>query len=244
MLEVETISDGRSRVRVHADAVLYYEPPRHNSLSRYGSYSSATEPARDIYAMSLIGPEQAIRAIAAGSSLEFKHQRTKLAFRGKNATVKGIWEGAWWCRAVRLTEGVVHLVAIPKVTTATDIAGEKERNHVIIPPVAGIDALKRAVYHRLMQCYTTPLMPIDLPGQPESEANAAKVWIDAIWDKVNEKPPHGYMVAPYRPLSSHPDQPDRQWAHAGLLSLSQEALDSIVSNLVEQRRLPIPDVAA
>lgn len=239
LLTVETVTDGRSKVRAYADAILYLPP----QSARHGGYSTAryTLPSR-VFAMSLIGPEQSIRAIGAGCSVQPEYQRTEIEFRGTNKVIKGRWAWRWGCRAVRLAGSMLHMVAMPEVTIAQDVSG-KEPQHVIIAEPATPGAatteldLSRAVYQRLMLCYSTPLIPLDLPGQPEHERAAAQTWCRVLVEQVMAD------TSLWQQLRSHPDQTDKTWEHAGVLTMSQNHLDDLVGELMRKRMIKIPEAA-
>lgn len=219
-----------SQVQVWADAVLYEPAAQYGYRYRYTP--RITQPGR-IFAMSIIGPEQAIRAVAAGCALEHLHERTSLKFRGHTGDeISARWGPSWSCRAQQITQGAMHMVAMPKVTVAKDVVGETDE-HLIIPS----GDLGRAVYDRLLLAYSTPLLPLDMPGQPPHERMAAHEWCAVITAAILQDETY------WTELQSHPDQPDKTWRGAGLLRMTNEELDGLVSELVRCRHLTIPEAA-
>jgi hypothetical protein len=185
--------------------------------------------------MSLIGPEQAIRAVASGSALEHLHERTTLKFRGHTGDeISGRWALDWTPRAQMVTDGAMHLIALPKVTVAREVVGEM-KEHVIIPENGD---LARALYRRLLLSYSTPLIPLEVPGQPTHEHAASFEWLAVLTATILEDERY------WTPLESHPDQPDKTWRGAGVLRMENNELDGLVKALIETRRLTIPEVAA
>lgn len=224
MLTLTTNTEGRGKVLAHCDAVLYHDP---EGYYRTGGTPRFRAP-RSIYAMSIIGPEQTIRAIAAGCALEEVHQRTELVFEGESGLrVSGRWAPAWGCQAKVLTHGIMHMVAMPTQTHE----GAERQNQVIIPPDGDTD---RAIYQRLLTSFTTPLIPLGLPGQGIEEIAAAREWCSTITGLIQSKTDY------WHPLDGHRDQDDTTWAGAGLLRITEIELDELVSGLVQRKRLTIP----
>ena len=220
-----------SQVHLWGDAVLYEPPVQYGH--RYSYTPRITQPGR-IFAMSIVGPEQAIRAIAAGCALEHLHERTTLRFRGHTGDeISARWGPGWSCRAQQITQGAMHLVAMPKVTVAKDVVGEVDE-HLIIPN----GDLGRALYERLLLAYSTPLLPLDMPGQPPHERAASYEWCAVITAAILQD------ETCWTELQSHPDQPDKTWHGAGLLRMPNEELDGLVGALVRSRHLTIPEKAA
>jgi hypothetical protein len=238
LLHVETASENRSRVTCYADSVLYL--PGQGSGS--GGYTSRYSEPAAVYAMSIIGPEQTLRAIAAGCAFAQKHERTLLEFRGPSGkVVRAKWGWSWSCRATRLAGSTMHMVAMPELTVADDLSG-KEVEHVIIPKgkdgqPATREDLEAAIYNRLLLCYSTPLLPLGIPGQPPAEAEAARAWCRLLVEQIITD------SAAWKPLRLHPEQHDRTWEHAGVLRIRPEALDKLVSGMVARRLLKIPEAA-
>ena len=230
LLSVMTGEGGGSHLQLWADAVLY------SPAVQYGrSYDFApriTEPGR-IFAMSIVGPEQAVRAVQSGCAQEKIYDRPILRFRGHTGhEIKGRWAGGWNCRAHHLTDGAMHMVAIPKVTVAREIVGE-EVEHLIIPE----NDLARAVYERLMLAFSTPILPLSLPGQPTFEREASYEWCAVVTAAILEDEMY------WKPLRIHPDQPDQTWTDAGILRMTDKTLDRLISALIKARRLTIPEAA-
>lgn len=232
LLIVETKTDGRARVQVHADAVLLADAGNYGGYGTGGYTPRALTPTQ-IFAMSLIGSEQAIRSIASGCALAEPSNRTTLEFTGNGRVLSGTWAPAWNHQSQTLASGAMHMVAMPAVTIARDIAGQKSQ-HVIIPPGPGLHEQKLAIYRRLLLCYTTPIIPIEIAAQPDDEKAAAMVWVDELCTAIMED------RRDWKPLHGHPDQTDRSWQDAGLLTISQQRLDGLVSELVSKGHLPIP----
>lgn len=227
MLTIDTVGAGRSHVRVHSDAVL---------IESVGpdSYTPRYQTATSIRAMSIIGPEQSIRAIAAGCALSNAYSRTELRIAGATRVVNGKWAGPWICRAQALARGVMHLVAIPTVSTLKELA-EETLTQVCI----GTDAtdLRRVLYQRLLLCFPTPLIPLGMPGQPASETAAGELWCQRLT---------GHIMADrslWTPLVGHPDQKNKAWAHAGVLHATVAALDGAVCAMVQAGQIRVPEAA-
>lgn len=223
MLRVISRDKGRTGVRVHADAVLFTRPD-------YGR-------VMEVHAMSLLGGEQSIRAIGAGCSAEHDAQRCTLDFYSGETVLNGRWVGRWNHQSIRLTTGVMHMVAMPAVSATMDVAAEGTMSgHVVIAPSA--EQLRREIYRRLLLAYSTPLLPIEMPGQSDEERRHAEIWAVRVVDAVMN------LGAPtWRPLTLHPDSLDRTWEHAGVLSIGPEKLDKIVADLVKFGSINIPEAA-
>jgi len=230
LLTVQAIGASEAVLRVYADAVLY------QNTSGGGGYTGhATQRFHQgsrIFAMSLVGPEQALRAIGAGCCNEDPNKRTELEFSAAGMqSVTGKWAGAWNHRTQALTAGCLHMVALPAVTF-TQTGEEKPIEHVIIPTDRERETLHRMIYERLLLAYTTPLIP--LYGV---EAEAGWSWCQTLVP---------FLMADSKfwcRLRSHPAQIDQSWASAGLLTLREKDLDSIVSEMVKRGRLVIPNKA-
>jgi hypothetical protein len=234
MLEV-TLKEGRPLA--YADAVLY------KPQEAYGhpDYHKAV----GIYAFSIIGPEQAIRAIQSASSLK-PNERRPITFTGPDGRGKrvfGSYRGDWRARAQTLASGLMHMVAMPTVNLATAVEERGEDGqpkqkaalrpeHVVMP--SGKRPITEDVYLRLMAAYTTPLLPLHQLGQTEAEQASAAHWCGeiaaAVMDNLNW----------WQPLWSHPDQRDRTWAGSGLLRITNDELDDLVSRMVRRRVIAIP----
>lgn len=210
LLRVRTVARDKKRsdVVVFADAVMY----RLDSRSQEAT----------ILGLSMIGQEQALRAIAAGCADKV---RTPLEITGPSGrVVVGCWGWKWKCEALELLPGAVHMVAI-----AED--NPKEHERLIVPPENSDESLKAAMYDVLLSRYDTPLIPAGRPGQSPEEAKLGEIWRDRVTTVVAAK----Y----WRPLLPHPEQPDHSWQNAGVLTLQQATLDQIVSRMVKARQLPI-----
>lgn len=219
LLHVE--SRGQSVVTVRGDALLY------RSGRHYGD-------GNEIFAMSLVGNEQAIRAIATSCCLP-QSERCEMTFTSPGSTgrsVKGTWSGGWWCTAHLLTRGVLHLVAISPPQIGKDLE-QKEAQHLIMPS-PGM-SIARSIYDRLLAEYTTPLLPLGKPGQPAWEAQAAEQWMEAISAEIMDDD------SAWETLRLHPAQEDQTWAGSGLLKISEKSLDKLITQMVRRRMLTIPE---
>lgn len=223
-MEPVGLSIPHAMVRVYADAILYAD------CESTGGYTARYNQPDPIYAMSIIGPEQAIRAIGAGCCNKETYRRMRLSVVGDGGrSVVGRWQGPWFTRAVMLTRGAMHMVAMPEV------AGSKlasTSDHVIIATTQTKDELRRELYRRLCLCYSTPLIHLD-HGDDE-ERKVAETWMRRLTDTIMQD------GTKWARLKTHPDQTDRAWSMAGRLSLTQETLDDMVSRLVRNGSLPFP----
>lgn len=213
-------SKGQSVLNVRGDALLY----------RRGDYHNDSR----IYAMSLVGNEQAIRAIASSCCLPAA-ERCELTFASPGVSgrsITGVWHGGWWCRAHLLTRGVLHLVSISPPSKGKDL--EDQAIEHLVMPTPGM-TINESIYERLLAEYTTPLLPLGKPGQPEWEARIARQWMETITAEIIDD------HAAWEPLRTHPAQEDQTWAGSGLLKMSEKSLDRLVSQLVRQRVLEIPE---
>lgn len=228
LLTIDTVGgDRRSHVRVHSDAVL---------IEAIGSdgYTPRYQSTANIRAMSIIGPEQSIRAIAAGCALDNAYARVELRIAGPNRIINAKWAGPWSCRAQALARGVMHMVAIPTVSSLKELA-EETLTQVCI----GTDDadLRRVLYQRLLLCFPTPLIPLGMPGQPGAETAAAHLWCRHITNHIIGD------RALWTPLVGHPDQTDTAWRWAGVLHASVADIDSAVCAMVQSGQLRIPEAA-
>lgn len=229
LLTVDTKTELRGHVRVWADAVLY-NPPAGGGGYANDSYTQRYQSPCTVYAMSLIGSEQALRAIAAGCCQPEPANRTQMEFRALDggACVKGIWGGEWNTRAQTLTHGAMHMVAMPLVSVAKNVTG-KVTEHVIIPPDPSPESLHRAVYERLLFAYSTPLIPLD-----GIEADDGMLWCKTLVPFILRD--NNYWTK----LRGHPNQANDAWDGAGLLRLNDKQLDAIVCEMIKKRKLVIP----
>jgi hypothetical protein len=231
LLRCETVegageSRRRSSIRVYADALLFATERTSYGTPRWRA------PGR-IYGMSLIGPEQSIRAIAAGCSLEKFYERTELSFVGTSGRLNGRWSPRWHCEARMLTHGVMHMVALPAVSITKDVASDNGQvEHVIVPTHGDVE---QAIYERLLIAYTTPLIPVGLPCQSDEEIAASERWRFVITSAIRSN------TTWWQDLDSHEDQSDTTWGGAGLLKINEGELDKLVSTLVADRNLQIPE---
>lgn len=230
LLAVKTLPpyghEKHTSIVVHADAILY-EP------HQFGSYTSRYTMPGALYAISMIGPEQAVRAVAAGCALD-THQRIRLNVIGPvGHSVVVRWADRWRCRAVRLTGSTMHLVALPEVTVAGVV--EDSQHHIIIAEGDNptINDLQRAIYERLTLMYETPLIPLDQPGQSPNERRMAEAWCSILTEKI-------MASRSFVRLKGHREQTNTSWSMAGRLNLGQGTLDAMVSNLVRSGGLPFP----
>lgn len=237
----DSVRGSVASVRVYADAVLIDDPMLAYHRKRQGNYYTPRYRAPGtLYGMSIVGPEQSVRAIAAGCAQEKDFERPMLKFTGPGGEeLRARWGSTWDPRARVLCSGVMHLVALPAFSITRDLQTDNVGTHVIIPkgndgkPPA-VEDVYRAVYRRLLLAYTTPLCPIDLPGQPEAEAEIGEDWAMALGSRLVNDDDF------WRPLESHADQPYEGWKGAGLLTLAEVQLDEIVGEFVRSGQLVIP----
>lgn len=219
LLRVTASGAGHAHVKVWANAVAFVNP---------GHY----QDRHQIMAMSLIGPEQAIRAIAAGCALEHDYTRVILSFEANKRVITGRWDWSWpSVKALLLAPGALHLVAIGGSFTAK---GSKQAEHLVVPQDNTDESLTAAIYDALLANYSTPLIPCDRTGQPAFERLSGKLWRKWIVDAVTRD------SSCWTPCIPHPEQVDLSWVRSGVLSMSQARLDEIVGGLVRSRRLTIP----
>lgn len=226
LLKVETIGDKRAAVRVYSDALMF----------RKAAAAYDDGPAiHELMGMSIIGPEQSIRAIAAGCALV--QGRTPLAFIGERRTLQAMWAWKWNASAVQLAPGAMHLVAIAQTKDIMNTAKEPKKigcEFVVIPPEPTPEALERHIYDLLLTHFSTPLIPAGRPGQPEWEKIVGRVWRKWVVSTILRDPSQWTELLP------HPEQPDKRWFRAGILTMRDEDLDKLVSGLVQRGRLIIP----
>lgn len=234
-----TLGKRQTTVNLHATDVLVTESNA-RGLTRYGEYSM-------IYAMSLIGSEQAIRAIAAASSDERTYNRAELVMTPHNApypVITARWgHSKWDARSVSIGHGYYHTVAIPRLTGVAAIAGEESEqvsSASLVVPEKGDEGLETrtdlAIYRRLLLLYSTPLMPID--SCDPVERALARQWVRPICRAVRAS------VDNWQPLTTHPVITSSAWEGAGILSISESQLDKIVQTLVRNRQVPMAPTAA
>lgn len=241
LMMVEILRGGRASVSAYADAMAYHDSYAsvrrvHDAEDRFGAAS--------LYAMSIVGNEQAVRAIASACSLEKESQRPSLRFSVngmESITVQ--WCGRWSCTAQNLGKSTLHLVAVPPFDShgiagkGDKDTGDTEQTHLVMPTIgtAGKDGdLERQIYRRLLTCFDTPLLPIDIPGQPDVEREAAAQWAIIVAKTIMED------TELWRPLRLHPSQPNRDWENSGLLMISPKRLDGLIGQLVSQGVLDFP----
>lgn len=227
MAMIEAITQDHSRVRVWCDAVLYEGVPR--GVSRY-----ASNHQEKIYAMSLVGQEQAVQAVIAGCAIDQMGQRTKLAFNGPRATISGVWAPRLRVHGCVLAPHIVHAVVVPKLDLKN--AGDDAVREQVVVPTPGED-IKAAIYRTIQQTHSTPLIPTEVHGQPAWEAAAGAAWRDRIAAEIIRE------HETWTPLHLHPDLTDQTWANAGLLSTSNAVIDELVTRLVREGELVIPEAA-
>lgn len=199
-------------VRCHAEAVLYEYGNDHNKL----------------HALSLIGPEQAVRAIAAGCCSREEKDRATLELRGPHTTVRAKFVGKWRPMAKKVGQSYLHLVALPEDSPA-----------VIPENNTSFASLYKAIYAALLKRYTTPLIPFGITGQSSAEVECARKWCSVICAEIVSNTNH------WGTLRGHPDQGFSDtipWANAGLLKITQENLDALVSKLVRTKKLDIAPI--
>lgn len=222
LLDVTILAENVARVSVFADDVLYRDQ---------GDGSR-------IYAMSLIGQEQSIRVISGAiiSAMNESTVQPVVVFSGPNTTVRGRWSIGWYARTAVLAEPgqprAVHLVATPPDNVRSIATRDENAPQVIIAREPTTLALEEAIYRKLMLAYTTPIIPVDAPGQPTAESEAGRAWRKEIVAEI--------LRSHWIKLRTHPDQHGSKWGYAGLLNLTQAHLDALVSNLVRRKRLTIP----
>jgi hypothetical protein len=232
LLKVNTGRE-RSSIQIMADAVLY-DPPTTSSYSGgYYSVPRNTDPA-SIYAMSLVGPEQAVRGVMSGCIMEKLYERVVIRFTGHTGdTFVGRWRpDTWNARGQLLGNGLMHAVCLPEEPKPRRADGA-ESVHLVLPN----GHIEDTVYRTLMTAYSTPMIPLDLPGQPPAERDAGRGWRDAIASVVMSQESNYWQ-----PLCSHPDQPDRRWDGAGLLRMTENQLDLLVSDMLKFGSIAIPEV--
>lgn len=222
-LTVTTEGEGKASLALYADAIMVRPPP-------YGDVF-------DLLGMSIIGPEQAIRAVAAGCAINDKDRRVVLRFQsGRGRIIRARWSWAWRVvQAVELVEGAMHMVAIAEESPLS----RKERvighETLIIPPGDGDEDLESAIYDVLMEKYSTPIIPCDRPGQADWEQRAGLAWRKGITHAIVSD------TDLWRPVLPHPEQPDRRWLRAAVLRLTDAALDTVISKLVKRKAITIPN---
>lgn len=205
---------------VYADEILF------TRVRGYGEVNT-------LHAMSIIGPEQQVRSIAAYCAMS-STTPTRFRFTGPTDIVDAQWRGPWRCRAVVL-HGAMHLVALPEVKVAAN-EGEADQTHIIIAQQPTRRSLCEAIYRRLVACYSTPLIPVDQPGQPEAERKAGLIWQNVIVTAL-------LGMKGCSPLHVHTDQPGKSWSMAVRLRLGNQTLDDLVSQLCRNGILPFPSSA-
>jgi len=215
------------RLECYADAVLYEPPP---------SRTSRVPGPCTIRAISMIGQEQVIRAISAACSSPKDELRTRLEITGPMGTkVVGRWGGPWRSRVARI-DRAVHCVAIPEATMNDAVHGVSEHVVVAYPKGAALATqydLAAAIYRTLCEHYSTPLAPLDQPGATPEEQEAGRQWCKTLTTKLIQSDT-------WRRLKVHPDQTDRTWAMSGRLSLTDDALDAFVVELLHSGQLSFP----
>lgn len=270
LLTVESKGDDVGHVRVYADAILHAPASQKGHQSGY-STSRYSQPSR-IYAMSLIGSEQSLRAIAAGCALQddegHTHMRTKLEVRGPNNVITGVWEGPWRCRAQVLVPGAMHMVAMPEVSVSREVVKTRDETtaHVIIPdrgrePVMESDFLRlnpdkdeRAAIMHAVQAnlrtaiYERLMLAYTTPLLPLNNPGMSEDdrFTAQHWrDVIVEQ-----VIAEaawWEFLKPHPDQSNAQcehWLMGGVLTMHENDLDTLVCSLVQRGKIRIPAAPA
>lgn len=224
LLEIRTSDGERSKLRAYADAVLL-------GAAKYGR-------PRPLHAISMIGNEQIIRAIASGCAMA-EERRITIEINGPNQKVTAKWDGKWNARAQLVSDGIVHAVALPHHNPShlevTDNTAKTPRLTVISQTTDRAE-FRRLVYRRLAHAFTTPLIPLRSPGQPPEHTTAAETWAEVVCEALFGK-------QSWRWLEPHPDQKSQGWGLSGILTITQEDLDKLVCGLVRVKKLVIPDGA-
>lgn len=227
-LRVQTDGMGKASLELYADAIMFRTSPKGGDIY-------------DLLGMSIIAPEQAIRAVAAGCALEDPEKRTIITFTSsRGRQVRCRWAWSWRVlQALQLMQGSMHMVAVAdRHGIIEQLKGRVEKvvgyQTLVIPPGQTEADLEAAVYDVLLQ-YSTPLIPCDRPGQPEWEQRAGLVWRREVVAGVLENPSMWARVMP------HPEQPDRRWSMAGVLTITDASLDAVVSRLVRNGHIKIPN---
>jgi hypothetical protein len=188
---------------------------------------------RSVYAMSILGPEQAVRAFAAGCSAEHEHSRHRILFRGKDAEYTGVWQGRWRPSARQVAGTHLHLVSLHSDEEPDEYI--KHPTYCVFAECGDSDAaIAEALYNRLIASYSTPLLPIGAPGQSDDEREAAETWRRVITSQIMADPALFVNALP------HPEQLYEKWTRAGVLKISQETLDAMVKKLTQNGSLPFP----
>lgn len=207
---LEVTSSHSTKVMCYASAVLYEK----------GYYSGG-----NILAMSLIGPEQVMRAVAAACANPRVHERPVISFRGERRVVQGKWDGKWTAKSQVLSPGAMHMVAMPEWSKSDTMTSS--HRHVIIPQAPTTGSLFDAVYDRLMTAYTTPLVPRMQHGGLE--------WRDVIVREIVRDSRR------WRQLLTHPEQTDTAWSKCGVLTLTDLDLDRLTTGLVKNGTITVPE---
>jgi hypothetical protein len=227
-LTVLTEGEGKAHVRAYADAVLFRNNPSNVNM-------------HEILGMSVIGPEQSIRAIAAGCALKDPKRRVTLRFMDENGKriVSGRWPWRWnVLQSMQLVEGAMHMVALADAfyeSIGPKNAQIVQSHRVIVPPENTAASLEREIYRTLLAHYTTPLIPVEGDAQPAWEDKAGRAWRKAVVAEILS-PANDLWTR----LLPHPDQTYKGWELAGVLTLTDPKLDKLVSDLLRTRRITIP----
>lgn len=225
LLDVRTVPgcmEKMSHVRVLSDGVLL---------------NQAANDHAHVFAMSLAGPEEALRCVQAGCVMVNKEGQRgcKLDIVGGGYTLRNaVWGGVWDSKAVRLKDGPMHLLA-----WCTSFQPQKGQRYPVVYPASNDETdIATAIYTTLLNHHTTPLIPTGVPGQPEEEALVGEEWRSIVCAEIM----HNRNW--WQPLMPHPGQQGLDlpcdWWGAGLLRIEQVELDSLVSRLVRARHLKIP----
>lgn len=229
--------ENAGHVQFYCDAVMFRRQ-RHNS------------DTYEVLGMSVMAPEQALKALQAQCATPKEEDRTTLYFEGKDESGKSVGIQAKWTwpwRSIQTTEllrDAWHMVAIAdhRLQREKDIGiavkGDGQGKivhdeHVIVPPEPTVQSTREAIYQRLLDYYSAPLIPVGREGQPDWERAAAIQWRDALTTEI-------IGSKHWTRLTPHPAQKYAGWTCAGVLSLTDADLDSMVSRLLKDRRLRVP----
>lgn len=203
----------------------------------------ATDTGSDwghLFAMSVTGPEEAIRAIHAGCAMRDREGKPGciVDILGAGYALRCLkWAGDFDCRVLRLKDGPIHMVAWSNQLKIPTSNGMKIYR-VVYPETNSIAHRDAAIYAALQQHYTTPLIPSGVTGQPPEEAAIGALWRDRICAAVAADQSYWY------PLRRHPGADNlglpNHWAGCGVLKIEQPELDKIVCNMVKCGLIKIP----
>lgn len=227
MALLKIVTQNNARVECYSDGVLM---EKHEYLGWC------------LMAMSLIGPEEAVRSIAAGCRVTPGEgvERTVLGIMNPDGSgfITAKWMGDWQSSARVLSKGALHLAA--HATSVCDDKGKQRKpvQRIIYPGAIDQVSLYAALYQTCLLHYTTPLIPPGRPGQPKSEAEIGRQWQLAVGRALSMDADLVTMLQPH-PGAKELGLTDH-WPNACVLSAQEEQLDELVRSMVRRGRITIP----